>query len=136
LKEHAGKCRRLHGHTYKVDITVLGPVAETPGVSGHGMVVDFDVLKEIWEPIGEWLDHRTMLDFGDPLYALLIEEIPESIVGIDGPPTAERIADVIHEALAEALNERVKGKGEPWDFWGVDSVRVWETPTSYAETNP
>jgi len=59
LPHHDGKCSRLHGHSYRLDITLEGPLAaEGPG---RGMVVDFDVLSRVVKAgiIGE-LDHRSL----------------------------------------------------------------------------
>jgi 6-pyruvoyltetrahydropterin/6-carboxytetrahydropterin synthase len=50
------KCARLHGHSYRVEIHVEGPVGE------DGMVVDFAVLDEFWVPLQEVLDHRLLND--------------------------------------------------------------------------
>ncbi|HVY79850.1 MAG TPA: 6-carboxytetrahydropterin synthase [Steroidobacteraceae bacterium] len=50
------KCRRLHGHTYEVEIRLFG----TPDLAGF--VVDYDVIAQAWAPIGEQLDHRQLND--------------------------------------------------------------------------
>jgi 6-pyruvoyltetrahydropterin/6-carboxytetrahydropterin synthase len=43
LAWHPGKCRNLHGHSYRLDVTVRGPLDD------HGVVIDFDTLAEIVE---------------------------------------------------------------------------------------
>ncbi len=49
------KCRRLHGHSFRVEVTVKGPVdART------GWVMDFGELKEKFKPLEEELDHRNL----------------------------------------------------------------------------
>ncbi len=55
LARHPGKCRNLHGHSYRLDVTVGGPL------DGNGVVIDFDRLHEIVdrEVVGEW-DHRDL----------------------------------------------------------------------------
>lgn len=47
------KCRRLHGHTFHVEVRVTGPVGETTG-----WVMDFADLKMVVNPVIEELDHR------------------------------------------------------------------------------
>ena len=47
LPNHRGKCRRPHGHSYRLQITLRGPIIEAPGQSDDGMVMDFDDLKQI-----------------------------------------------------------------------------------------
>ncbi len=59
LPHHDGKCSRLHGHSYRLDVTLEGPLqADGPG---RGMVVDFDLLSKVVKAgiIGE-LDHRSL----------------------------------------------------------------------------
>jgi 6-pyruvoyltetrahydropterin/6-carboxytetrahydropterin synthase len=109
LPNHDGKCRRLHGHTYKVELTVTGEINEATGLPDEGMVIDFGVLSLAWkselEPL---LDHQFLNDTLPPLYH---------------PTTAENIACFIADQFADLLLGRVT----------VTSVRVWETPTGYAE---
>jgi len=64
------KCRRVHGHTYVVRLYVSGDLDPV-----LGWVVDFAVIKDIWRPLEEKLDHR------------LLNDIP----GLENP-TAENIA--------------------------------------------
>jgi 6-pyruvoyltetrahydropterin/6-carboxytetrahydropterin synthase len=60
LTWHPGKCRNLHGHSYRLDVTVEGPL------DGNGVVIDFDLLTEIVERevIDLW-DHRDLNEFLD-----------------------------------------------------------------------
>lgn len=120
LLNHGGKCRNLHGHTYRVDISVFGEIQEEAGPS-QGMVLDFDDLKRAWSKLEPLLDHKTLLDFHDPLFQAISAVNPEALgYELDVPPTAENLAGIIRDGL---------GLG------GVHAeyVRVWETPTSYAE---
>ncbi len=48
------KCRRPHGHSYEVTITVFGDL------DANGMVIDYEMLGEAWENVGERLDHRDL----------------------------------------------------------------------------
>lgn len=47
LPGHRGKCRRPHGHSYRLQISLRGPLLNAPGESSDGMVMDFDDLKQI-----------------------------------------------------------------------------------------
>jgi 6-pyruvoyltetrahydropterin/6-carboxytetrahydropterin synthase len=51
------KCRRVHGHSYRLDVHVEGPVDE-----GSGMVIDFHEIQKVVKPIIEQLDHRLLND--------------------------------------------------------------------------
>ncbi|MGD0392993.1 MAG: 6-carboxytetrahydropterin synthase [Acidimicrobiales bacterium] len=78
LAWHPGKCRNLHGHSYRLDITVRGPL------DANGVVIDFDLLHEIVdrEVIAQW-DHRDLNQVLDN-------------------PTAELLAHRAWELLADA----------------------------------
>jgi 6-pyruvoyltetrahydropterin/6-carboxytetrahydropterin synthase len=61
LPHHDGKCSRLHGHSYRLDVAVEGPLqSEGPAT---GMIVDFDVLsRTVRASIIDALDHRYLND--------------------------------------------------------------------------
>ncbi|MDP9441216.1 MAG: 6-carboxytetrahydropterin synthase QueD [Actinomycetota bacterium] len=75
LPWHEGKCRRLHGHTYRLEVTVEGPVGD------HGIVVDFADLKEVVErEVVHRYDHQFLNDFLDnPTAELLAVEIWKAV---------------------------------------------------------
>ncbi len=88
LPHHPGKCSRLHGHSYRVEVAVSGPLA-VAGPS-QGMVVDFDELSAIVKPrIIERLDHSSLNDV-----------LPN--------PTAEHIALWIWDELEPVLPRLVE----------------------------
>jgi 6-pyruvoyltetrahydropterin/6-carboxytetrahydropterin synthase len=61
LPHHTGKCARLHGHSYRLDVTVGGPLATSGPATG--MVVDFDELSQIVRAgVIDALDHRHLND--------------------------------------------------------------------------
>ena len=64
LPHHQGKCSRLHGHSYRLDVTVDGPLQSSGPATG--MVVDFEVLAQVVrEHVIEALDHRSLNEFLD-----------------------------------------------------------------------
>ena len=75
------KCRRLHGHSFHVRVTVRGDV--DPRL---GWVLDFAELKHAWAPLHEALDHR------------YLNEVP----GLENP-TSERLAQWIWRRLSSVL---------------------------------
>lgn len=77
LPWHPGKCSRLHGHTYRVDVSITGPVDR------HGIVVDFGDIKTAVAAVIDPLDHTLLNDVLDN-------------------PTAERLALHILAALRES----------------------------------
>ena len=57
LPWHPGKCRRLHGHNYRVEVTVEGPLDQ------NGVVLDFDELSAVVRrELVERYDHRFLND--------------------------------------------------------------------------
>src|SRR5262245_59491193 len=54
---HDGKCKKLHGHTYRMEVSVAGPIID--GGPKTGMVIDFGDLTAIWEThIEPYVDHQ------------------------------------------------------------------------------
>lgn len=107
LPGYEGCCSRTHGHTYRLEIEVAGRIVQTG--SEAGMVIDFTRLKgHIEQLILHKLDHH---DLNQTL---------------DFRPTAENMVLWIVEEL-----ERLLGLREPQ--LTLVRVRLWETPTSYAE---
>lgn len=101
LPEYDGACNRLHGHSYKMQVTVSGSVDEATG-----MVVDFNVLKSIVnkEVVNKY-DHRHLNDFFSN-------------------PTAENMV----QHIFKELNEHFTKMGLE-----LESVKLWETASSFAE---
>ncbi len=130
LAEHEGLCRNLHGHTYKLQVTVAGELQED-GPSA-GMVVDFKDLKEVVrELIVDPMDHATIVQaystdpFEEALLNLLLHHDKKRVV-VNYRPTAENMVKVFYDKITEALNRRECS-------YRVVCLRLYETPTSYAE---
>ncbi len=62
LEGYSGKCRDIHGHTYHLDVTVIGNIDYESGKLDGSMVLDFSELKEIVkENIVDFFDHKLIL---------------------------------------------------------------------------
>ncbi|WP_419877453.1 6-carboxytetrahydropterin synthase QueD [Brevibacillus centrosporus] len=109
LHAYEGKCKNLHGHTYQVVFGISGFPDEI------GLVIDFGDIKQIWkEHIEIYLDHRYLNEMLPPMNT-----------------TAENMVVWIFEQMeqqlaSEAYRDRYNGAR-------VEFVRLFETPTSYAE---
>ena len=115
LMDHDGKCRHPHGYNAVVEIEVRGDTLDS-----RNMVRDFSEIKgAVKDWIDTELDHRMLLRHDDPLVAAL-QQLGEPVYLLDSNPTVERIARLIFDHVA--------AQGFP-----VVQVRVWETPTSFAE---
>ena len=75
LPWHEGKCRNLHGHTYRLDVTVAGPVNE------NGIVIDFDNISTVVKAtLIERFDHQFLNDhFPNPTAELLATEFAKRL---------------------------------------------------------
>jgi 6-pyruvoyltetrahydropterin/6-carboxytetrahydropterin synthase len=61
LPDHAGKCSRLHGHSYRFEVAVRGPVQSSG--PARGMIVDFDEIERIvGDSVLAALDHQHLND--------------------------------------------------------------------------
>jgi 6-pyruvoyltetrahydropterin/6-carboxytetrahydropterin synthase len=92
----------------------------TETLDSRNMVCDFSDIKRVvkgW--IDQQIDHRMLLRHDDPLVVLL-QQLGEPVYLLDSNPTVERIARLIFEYAS--------AQGLP-----VVRVKVWETPTSFAE---
>ena len=116
ILNHPGKCKRLHGHSGKVEFTVYGEIN-----SETGMVIDFgDIGSSVGEIIKHNLDHRTFLQIGDPL--IEAESLDrQDLILTAGPPTAENISMLILQQAEPLLPERHL------------SIKLWETEDSFAQ---
>jgi 6-pyruvoyltetrahydropterin/6-carboxytetrahydropterin synthase len=104
---YEGKCKNLHGHTYKVIFGISGFVDD------RGLMIDFGDIKEIWKnEIEIFLDHKYLNETLPPMNT-----------------TAENMVVWIYEKMAECLQNRK----EQYVGARVEFVRLFETPTSYAE---
>ncbi|MFH1874964.1 MAG: 6-carboxytetrahydropterin synthase [Pseudomonadota bacterium] len=118
LKGDKGKCKNLHGHTAKVVLYL-----EAAALDENGMVCHFDDLKN---SLGKWindnLDHALLLAQDDPLVPIL-KPHNEKIYLLEGRPTAENIAKLIHDQAQDMGHT-------------LSKVEVWESETSRAVYQP
>lgn len=124
LSNYEGKCKRLHGHNYKLEITVGCNVLDE-----RGMVIDFGDLKQIFKDnVDAEFDHKTLLYKDDRLNQAIASALPEDddqIVWTAFNPTAENIAAAIYLIFESRLPRERNLQ--------VIRVRLYETPTSYAD---
>ncbi|MCS6954219.1 MAG: 6-carboxytetrahydropterin synthase QueD [Bryobacterales bacterium] len=111
LRGYRGKCENLHGHNYKVQVTLQGEALDRTG-----LLVDFAEVKKILHDIIERLDHRN-----------LNEIAPFDRVN----PSAENIARYFYEELSRRLAETAREVPVR-----VACVRIWETETATASYRP
>ena len=105
LRGYKGKCEDLHGHNYKVRVTVAGEELDSVG-----LLCDFVQVKKVIRDVIRALDHK-----------YLNELPPFDVLN----PSAENIARYIFDAAT-------KGFAPPVNGAAIASVTVWETDTTFA----
>lgn len=126
LYGYDGKCKNVHGHSYKLSVTVIGePITDTKNVK-LGMVIDFSDLKKIVKrEIVDVFDHATVFNKNTPHVELAkeLEDRGHKIILVGYQPTSENMILDFAEKIKSYLPEHVK----------LHSLRLQETETSYAE---
>ncbi len=105
LRHYRGKCENVHGHNYKVRITLAGNRLE------NGLLYDFKDVKTVVAEIIDRLDHQYLNDI-EPFREL--------------NPSAENMAKYLYDEARARLRQATDGRVQ------VKRVRVWETDTTTA----
>lgn len=126
LYGYDGKCKNVHGHSYKLSVTVIGtPISDTSNVK-YGMVIDFGDLKKIVkEEIVDIFDHATVFNKNTPHIELAkeLKDRDHHVILVDYQPTSEMMIIDFAKKIKSRLPENIK----------LHSLRLQETETSYAE---
>ena len=126
LYVYDGKCKNIHGHSYKLFVTVQGtPITDTSHVK-YGMVIDFTDLKKIVkEEIVDKFDHETVFNKNTPHLELatLLSERDHDVILVDYQPTTEMMVIDFAEKISKRLPENIS----------LFSIKLQETESSFAE---
>lgn len=126
LYGYDGKCKNVHGHSYKLSVTVIGiPISDRNNVK-FGMVIDFSDLKKIVkEEIVDIFDHATVFNGTTP-HVELANELKlrgHEVILVAYQPTSENMVIDFSEKIKKRLPENIE----------LYSLRLQETETSFAE---
>tara|TARA_R110002012_G_scaffold253330_1_gene432386 strand:- start:50715 stop:51170 length:456 start_codon:yes stop_codon:yes gene_type:complete len=121
-----GKCRNVHGHSYKLSVTVIGqPIIDTKHVK-LGMVIDFGDLKKIVkEEIVDQFDHATVFNKNTP-HVELAQELTDrghEVILANYQPTSENMVIDFAARIKARLPKNIE----------LHSLKLQETETSFAE---
>ncbi|MHA7056756.1 6-pyruvoyl trahydropterin synthase family protein [Aquimarina sp. M1] len=126
LYGYDGKCKNVHGHSYKLSVTVIGsPITDTTHVK-LGMVIDFGDLKKIVkEDIEDVFDHATVFNKNTPHIELAkeLEQRGHNVILVDYQPTSENMVIDFAKKIKARLPENIR----------LHSLKLQETETSFAE---
>lgn len=126
LYGYDGKCKNLHGHSYKLFVTVIGSPISDPKNVKYGMVLDFGDLKKIVnEEIVDVFDHATVFNKNTPHLELANELIKREhhVLLTDYQPTTEMMVIDFADKLKKRLPQTIK----------LHSIKLQETDSSFAE---
>jgi 6-pyruvoyltetrahydropterin/6-carboxytetrahydropterin synthase len=126
LYGYDGKCKNVHGHSYKLSVTVIGsPITDNMNVK-FGMVIDFGDLKKIVkEDIVDIFDHATVFNRNTPHVELAheLEQRGHHVILVDYQPTSENMVIDFADKIKRRLPNNIQ----------LHSLRLQETETSFAE---
>jgi 6-pyruvoyltetrahydropterin/6-carboxytetrahydropterin synthase len=126
LYGYDGKCKNVHGHSYKLSVTVIGTPITDKGNVKYGMVIDFGDLKKIVRrEIVDVFDHATVFNKNTPHIELAneLKDRGHDVILVDYQPTSENMVIDFAGKMKEHLPETIK----------LYSLRLQETETSFAE---
>ncbi|RLD31716.1 MAG: 6-carboxytetrahydropterin synthase QueD [Bacteroidetes bacterium] len=125
LWNYDGPCRNIHGHSYKLFVTVTGePLADKKSVK-LGMVIDFGILKRLVNKyIVSRFDHTVVVCKDAPHHLLKnIDQMFEKYEATNYQPTCENLVIAFADILKSKLPSEVS----------LFSIKLYETETSFAE---
>ncbi|MBI1898531.1 MAG: 6-carboxytetrahydropterin synthase QueD [Acidobacteria bacterium] len=111
LRNYKGKCENVHGHNWKVEVTVVGE-----RLDNIGLLVDFADVKRFMHEVFQTVDHQ------------FLNEVPPFT---ERNPSAENIARYLHDEISARI-----ASAHPEVPVHISQVKVWETETSAAVYRP
>jgi 6-pyruvoyltetrahydropterin/6-carboxytetrahydropterin synthase len=126
LYGYDGKCKNVHGHSYKLSVTVIGePITDSHNVK-FGMVIDFSDLKKIVrEEIVDLFDHATVFNKNTPHIELAneLKNRGHHVILVEYQPTSENMVTDFAKKIQDRLPQSIQ----------LHSLKLQETETSFAE---
>ena len=126
LYGYDGKCKNVHGHSYKLSVTVIGsPISDSNNVK-YGMVIDFTDLKKIvMEEVVDQFDHATVFNQNTPHIELAkeLKSRDHHVILVDYQPTSENMVIDFADRIKKRLSENID----------LFSLKLQETESSFAE---
>lgn len=128
LFNYDGPCKNIHGHTYRLQVTIIGYPNQDPQNPKQGMVIDFGQLKYlVVKQIINKYDHALVLN--EQVVATMgtnFSNISDKVIFVPYQPTCENLMLNIKNELAILLET---------EGYQLQAIRLYETPNSWAEWN-
>lgn len=125
LHKYDGLCKNIHGHTYKLQVTLIGPINTDKNSVKNGMVIDFGELKAIVKPyIVDKFDHALAVNTAHDMKENVGHYQEEGkFIELPFQPTCENLVAYFADIIQPKLPEHIS----------LHSIRLYETPTSWGE---
>lgn len=123
LPWHPGACRHLHGHSYRLEVGLEGDP------DARGILVDFQDLKRLVQPLIDTWDHATLVASDDTALQDALDALGSRYVVLPFDSTAENLCAYVADYLIREAGDWLRARGVR-RLW----VRLAETETSFAET--
>lgn len=125
LWNYDGPCKNIHGHSYKLFVTVIGSPIEDSESNKYGMIIDFKDLKNlVKDKIISRFDHSVVISKLAPHdFVENVKQMFDAIEIVDFQPTCENLIAYFAEELNNNLPKNAK----------LFSLKLYETATSYTE---
>jgi len=126
LYGYDGKCKNVHGHSYKLSVTVSGTPSTDASYVKFGMVIDFGDLKKIVkEEVVDQFDHATVFNQNTPHIELAneLKNRDHHVILVDYQPTSENMVIDFAERIKKRLPPSIE----------LHSLKLQETESSFAE---
>ena len=125
LWNYNGSCKSIHGHSYKLFITLIGSPVNQPNNPKNGMVADFSEIKKwVKAPVLDQLDHALLIsNDANPQDLSSVSQMFDKLKIVDYQPTCENLLIDIVKKVKPLLPANLD----------LHSVKLCETATSYAE---
>jgi 6-pyruvoyltetrahydropterin/6-carboxytetrahydropterin synthase len=119
---HDGKCSNIHGHSYKLHVTVIGKPNRSKGDAKDGMVIDFSDIKHIVKSmVVNPFDHALVLEKDSPYLTTELKQ-RQKLILYDLQPTAENMIIDMVERIQQKMPKEIQ----------LFSVKLYETASSFA----
>jgi 6-pyruvoyltetrahydropterin/6-carboxytetrahydropterin synthase len=123
IHHYPGSCAHIHGHSYKLQVTVQAKKTQDEFIPGLGILIDFKLLKSMVQDCAiNRLDHQLILS-----RAYLAEAkndfSKDELLVFEVEPTAENLLIYLKKKISSVLPEQIQ----------LTSLKLWETRDSYAE---
>jgi 6-pyruvoyltetrahydropterin/6-carboxytetrahydropterin synthase len=125
LQNYKGGCRNIHGHSYRLEVTIIGTPIVSETHPNDGMVMDFKELKKlVQETIIDPIDHALLLREDAPLELVeVLRHLNHKLVLTPFQPTCENMLIDFKQRIRHLLPNYVE----------LHSLKLWETEKSFAE---